>query len=330
MLDRSRKFKVGLFVMGSSMIFVALLFLAIGTSFTKNLVRYTIQFEETVKGMVIGSSVNFQGVQVGSVVDMRFVGGRTEVMVETDPGKAPITEHCEASLDRAWVTGQVTVELSGWEKGASVLPQGALIRARLSPMSALGRTLPAMLDNLNATLEEYRLVAQNINALLGGENAAAIAGLLANAQQLVARFEELSGPLLGGLSGETLPRIHELLDKAVALEPDLRSLIAHFSSFGAKLDELGSQPALSEAIARAPRLVAAVEATSQSLGRSADELRHLLRGQGPGLAGALTALDSTLREVGALARMLRKAPSALVFGETQKERATTAPARPRR
>ena len=330
MLDRSRKFKVGLFVLGSGGLFLALLFLAIGTSFARDSVRYTIQFDETVKGMVIGSSVNFQGVQIGAVTDMRFVNGRTEVVVETDPKRAPITQHCRASLDRAWVTGQVTVELSGWEKGADILPRGALIQAQLSPMSSLAKTLPGILESLTGTLDEYRKVAENINGLLGGENAQAIAQLLQNATDLVGTLQEGSGPLLARLDGETLPRVNRLLDSFLAMEPELSAMLASLQGFSSSLDELGREPALREAIARAPELLRAAQGASVSLGRSSDALRHLLRGQGPGLSATISSLEKTLRELGTLARVLRSTPSALVFGESAPEREGQRPAAPGR
>ncbi len=320
MLDRSRKIKVGLFVLGSCGLFFALLFLAIGTSFAQNKVRYTIQFDETVKGMVIGSSVNFQGVQIGSVSNMRFVNGRTEVVVDTDPKRAPITKYCRASLDRAWVTGQVTVELSGWEKGAAVLPPGALIRAQLSPMSSLAKTLPGLLDSLTGTIGEYRKVAGNLNRLLGGENAEAISDLLQNSSQALAVLQKGMGPLLTRLDAETLPRVNALLDKFLHMEPELKGMLASLRGFSASLEQLGEEPALREAIARAPLLLRAAEEASLSLGRSSDALRHLLRGQGQGIRASMTSLEKALRELGNLARLLRSTPSALVFGESVPER----------
>ena len=169
MHDRARRVKVGLFVIASSLLFVVLLALSIGSTLWKETVTYRIQYNETVKGMVIGSKVNFQGVTIGAVSDMRFADGVTEVVVEIDPRKAPIQGATRASLDRAWVTGQVTVELSGWDPEQPILPENGLIKSDLSLAASIVKGMPETLSRMVDLLEEYRGVGHNLNKLLRPE-----------------------------------------------------------------------------------------------------------------------------------------------------------------
>jgi len=66
-LDRTRQLRVGLLVIACSVTFVTLLAFIAGSALHQDVHSYFILYEENVKGMVVGSKVNFQGVPIGSV-----------------------------------------------------------------------------------------------------------------------------------------------------------------------------------------------------------------------------------------------------------------------
>ena len=75
MKDPGRRFRVGLLVLGAGALFVALLTFVVGKGVASNTVAYYILFDDNVKGMALGSKVNFQGVPIGSVSDIRSAPG---------------------------------------------------------------------------------------------------------------------------------------------------------------------------------------------------------------------------------------------------------------
>ena len=130
-----------------------------------------------MKGMVIGSKVNFQGVPIGMVQDIRFQGGKTLVEVTVDPRRADIQDVTLARLDRLLVTGQVTVELEGWGEGRSLVP-GEYIQTKTDPINQLTKTLPELVPQIGSVLERIDSMLNQCNAFLDEDNRGHVAAIL--------------------------------------------------------------------------------------------------------------------------------------------------------
>ena len=134
-MRNSRRFRLGLFVLGAGAMFVALLVFIMQSSFDRKHNRYFIMFTENVKGMVIGSKVNFQGVPIGVVADMRFQDGKTLVELTVDPSRATIQDLTRARMDRLLVTGQAwIVSVMTWSPRSTGVCE-ATICSKSSPLS---------------------------------------------------------------------------------------------------------------------------------------------------------------------------------------------------
>ncbi len=329
MLDRSRKYKVGLFVIFSGLIFVALLAVAIGPSLGKTTVNYVIHFQETVKGMVVGSPVNFQGVNIGNVADMRFRDGLTEVTIAVDPQKAAIQTGSRARLDRAWVTGQVTVEISGYEREGKLVEEGGVVKAELSTSEVVVQTLPAVMDEFAGTLHEYRELGANLNALLSEKNRARFAKLLDTLDRQTESLGETWSALGSRLETQTLPEVKKLLSGLSGLTPELENTMRKLGAVAINLRRITSDPALTALLTQGRQMFAAVEKNAGSLGAASKELAFLLRGNQRKIQDVLAGLGASLQELQGLLRVLRATPSALVFGKAlprRQPKATAAPA----
>ena len=156
MRSRSQQFRVGLMVLASVVTFVGLVLFILGSSLQGEVQRYYILFSENVKGMVIGSKVNFQGVPIGRVTDIRFRSGNTMVEVSVDPSRAVIQNVTVARLDRLLVTGQVTVEFEGYRPDARELPEGAVIPARANAIRELTTGLPDVMHRAHGNNRQTR------------------------------------------------------------------------------------------------------------------------------------------------------------------------------
>jgi phospholipid/cholesterol/gamma-HCH transport system substrate-binding protein len=277
MQSGSRRFRLGLFVLGAGGLFVLMLAFLLQGSFDGSRVSYFILFHENVKGMVVGSKVNFQGVPIGAVKDIRFQDGKTMVEVLVDPTRANIQDLTRARLDRLLVTGQVTVELEGYGPLGKSMPPGAFLQPKEDPLHSLTGTLPETMEQAMATLRQLEATLQRAEALLGDGNQARVAAILANLESGTRQFAEQTAPALTSLVAE----VRATNAAYAALPPQLQQQVA----------ELG------------PELAATL--------REVQSLAGGLRGP---VQTALSSLRLALDDVRGFARQLRLAPDSLLFG----------------
>lgn len=299
----ARRFRVGLLVLCSAFLFFGLLVFVLRKGLGTERVEYFILFEENVKGMVIGSRANFQGVPIGTVYDIRFQNGRTLVELSVDPTRAVIQDVTRARLDRLLVTGQVTVELEGYAPSGTKLAPGAFIRPITDPISKLKWSLPELSAEFVSTMTAARTMFEKIEALLSGDNATRFASLLQNADRTMA------------LLPDRIQRTGERLDAL------LESGAAAARSFDAAAVALSDTAAGPEAKAL---LAQAREAMAHLRGVAADA-QSMLAGMRSPIAAAVQSLRSAADEARGLLRVLRLAPDSLIYGV---DRSAVPPAAP--
>ena len=280
MEDRARRFRLGLFVLGTGALFVALLVFILQQSLGRARATYFILFEENVKGMVVGSKVNFQGVPIGQVADMRFQDGKTLVELRVDPTRAGLQDITRARMDRLLVTGQVTVELEGYGPSGKPLAPGAFVQPKEDPMHQLTASLPEVVDRAASVLARLDRVLGGAEAMLGAANQAHVEAMLAHAETAARE-----------LAQHTVPATTAMID-------DTRTAMV-----AAKGTAVSAQQAV-DALAR-------LADDARGFVHEAEALAAGVRG--PATA-ALAGLRGTLDELRALARQLKLAPDSLLFG----------------
>ena len=231
MHDRGRRFRLGLFVLGSGSLFVLLCAFILQGSLAGDRASYFILFTENVKGMVVGSKVNFQGVPIGVVKDMRFQDGKTLVELRVDPSRASIQDITRARMDRLLVTGQVTVELEGYGADGKPLAPGAFVQPKEDPLHALTASLPEVVDRAADVLARIDSMLLRAEMLLGDENQRHVTAILENAERATRQ-----------LADETMPRTNSLLAEATAstravgsLAPDAAATLRETTALAASL-----------------------------------------------------------------------------------------------
>lgn len=284
---QSRHFRVGLITLLGGGLFVALLAFILGNGLYARSVAYFIQFEENVKGMVIGSKVNFQGVPIGIVRDIRFANGLTEVELSVDPSRAVVQDVTKARLDRLLVTGQVTVELEGYDPKARTLQPGAVIQPKQDPLHSLTKSLPEVVEEVLQVFGKLEQTVDRVNDLLGDDNRGHVGAILANVETTTAR---LPGQLdaLTAQATKAVAAVDASLQQLAGIGPEARQALVELK---------GSLQQLSGA------------ATGL-----AEDTHSLLNGLRPPLLAALQTFRTTLDEVHGLARVLRLAPDSLIYG----------------
>ena len=318
MHDNLRRWRVGLLVLGTGGLFVALIAFIAGSSVQREFKTYFIRFDENVKGMVVGSKVNFQGVPIGAVRDIRYESGHTVVEVRVDPEKAAVQTATRARLDRLLVTGQVTIELEGWDENAKTLADRGDIKAeRSDPIEELKLNLPSVLQKVELLVDRTTDLVARTEQFLGAENQARVGRVLdATERALVTLPSELTRT--GDELRATIAAFRPLADEARGALARVDAIVSNEGGATAQ--------ALRAALAAIERGAGAFELTAAAVEKAAVEAQGILGGNRNVLRSLLVGVNDTVRELRAVARQIRAAPQSLVFGADQAE--IDVPARP--
>lgn len=229
----SRYFIVGVFVTVS---LLALTFFAVwlaGSHDARSFQRYTIYFQDPVSGLKNSAVVQYRGVDVGRVRDVRLAPGRNDlIMVDIEIDETtPIYNSTQASLAQQGFTGIVYIELTTREGDAEppMVIEGEqypIIRGRGTQLSKLFQDVPEIskqilelstklntvfdeetVTSLSATFKNIEAMSRDMNGLLSDENVSNATMTLRNA---AAASEEASNMV------ERFNKTAEEIDQAVA------------------------------------------------------------------------------------------------------------------
>ena len=146
--------------------------------------EFDIYFDESVAGLNRGGSVQYNGIPVGTVRDIRIApNDPSKVMVTVSIDSAvPILTDTVAVLETQGLTGVVFVQIEGGQPGSPPLVAGeeqerAVIQSRPSTFQELFTGAPDLIN-------QAAIVLANIQALLNEENRAQFAGILRNTNDL--------------------------------------------------------------------------------------------------------------------------------------------------
>jgi phospholipid/cholesterol/gamma-HCH transport system substrate-binding protein len=153
--------------------------------FGQELQTYYIFFKGSVAGLTRGSAVQYNGIPVGRVIDIRVDSGnlsQIQVTVEINTNLVEIKTDAQAQIDTNLLSGVSTIQISGGTQHAAVLEpkeghRYAIIRTRQNELEQLRASLPELMRDL-------REVSQNLNSLLGERNRQAVADTLQNLRRL--------------------------------------------------------------------------------------------------------------------------------------------------
>ena len=319
--SKGRNFRVGALVLATGGLFVCMLLFVIGSSLSSDRVDYFILYEENVKGMVVGSRVNFQGVPVGTVSDIRFQHGNTLVKFTMDPSKATIQDVTRARIDRAIVTGQVTIELEGFSNEGVTMSPGSFIEPAADPFSELMQVgLPGILHSVDELLREGTSLVGRVEGLVSERNLSRVESIVANVDRSLERIPAQVEELIGEVRGRAA-RIDSLLVQA-------EGTLAAFEGAATDVRHLAGGDKISTIIDDVRRATAGLDDLIDETRTAVAELRGTVGGARHPLRSALVEGRAALVAVRELARRLGDAPSSILYGVENKE--ISVPARPPR
>jgi phospholipid/cholesterol/gamma-HCH transport system substrate-binding protein len=131
---------VGTFVAATSAILVAALLWLAGANLFRRVDRYYVIFDRSVSGLAPGGTVEFQGVIVGRVQEIRLtdtIPPKVSVGIDIDPG-TPLRKDTRAELLGSVVTGIKFIALGGGTEAAGSLEPGGVIPGSVTAFEQLG------------------------------------------------------------------------------------------------------------------------------------------------------------------------------------------------
>ncbi len=263
---------VGAFVMICIFgVVVTLLWLA-GLQYSQEYAYYQTYFKGAVTGLGKGTTVRYNGIEVGRVDSLQFDPNDPQTVIVTmqlQPN-LNIREDSEASIESEGLTGGSFVEISGGTaKSPLLVPKEGqefpVIRTKPSTIQQLEEAAPLLLSKLNAA-------ADKINAILSDQNRKAIAGILGNLDETTSVLARRSGDI-----DNTIRNFNAASGKLGPMLSDADVAVKHANGSLGKIDRLADD---ADAFITGPGLgnigdlIGDLRKLSESLNKLTDELNH--------------------------------------------------------
>jgi paraquat-inducible protein B len=337
---------IGLFVLGALAVAVAGVVAFGGSGLFDRGDRYTVHFDESLKGLRVGAPVTFRGVEVGQVREIRAVydpasgAVQVPVVVELRPGalsmgdgSAPagpaddvipdLVDHgLRARLDlQSIVTGQLLVSLDfhGRPAGAAaadpVPPPGEIPSIR-STWAGLQRTVDEAVLNAPEIARTMKELTAALRDLVTGPTGDSLRQGVVSLSALLQGLGDPGGPLARTMA--ELP----------ALAAGLRAATERLPALAARLESLAeaSERLVNGGDARLQTLGEEAGRLAVSLGRAADQASALIRENREGLeeftadglpqlVGLVEDANRMVNELNGAIRDMRQDPARFFLGD---------------
>jgi phospholipid/cholesterol/gamma-HCH transport system substrate-binding protein len=317
METRANYVLIGVFTLAGALLAVGVALWSVRYTTTAQWADYEIRFSQAVTGLATGSSVQYNGIHVGTVRELFLAPDDprqviAHIRIQAD---APVREDTVARLTVAGLTGTSFIQLSG---GSPDSPPARAAPGQAMPSipaeeSALARLIGAS-EGITDTANELLL---RMIEVLSDENAERIGGTLANLEVLTAglaadrehmgdalnRVAQASARIDGVLAGadETFRTMTTVLNRLD------EGLVARLPEIA---DDAGA--ALRQFSALSARADAVLEANAGSLARFGSE------GLGQ-LGPTLQELRVLLQDLSRVARRIDRDPAQFLLGGRQPE-----------
>jgi len=218
---------------------------------------YEIVFEEAVTGLSNGSPVQFNGIVVGEVVQLRLDDADPSKVLATIrvASSTPVRENTQAKLSLAGVTGTAFIQLSSRPGSSPPLVSG---NGKLAQITASPSSISKLLNDGTDLFSKISELLSNANQLFSQQNSENFGKTLANLEQttgalaaqrddlqkLFANFAQLTAQANKSLEQATrlLANSNRLLDEhGTATLDNLQQTMAALQRSSASVEQLLNQ-----------------------------------------------------------------------------------------
>ncbi len=290
MSKRANPTLIGAFVVGAVLIAVTALILLGGGELFERRPHFVLYFDGSVKGLKVGAPVNFRGVKIGTVTDIKIVVGKPgtrptiPVVIEIDPDSFTLPEGEESTMEegledavqrglraqlqmQSLLTGQLFIQID-FHKGKPAILHGGHEFPEIP-------TIKTTIQELGSKLEDFPFdeVMDDISSAMNGVN------------ELV-----------------NSPELHELIHSINQAFKDVSTLMTNLDARTRPLRSVLNQAAAT--------LKATEDTVTAAKGLVSDDSEML-----DAIDDALRAISDAARSVGALADAIERQPEAILKGK---------------
>ncbi|HEV2098670.1 MAG TPA: MlaD family protein [Stellaceae bacterium] len=277
-----------------------------GTRLSEVRELYYIFFKGSVAGLSKGSVVQYNGIPVGRVTDIRVDPNniaQIQVTVDIDTALVTIKTDARAFLDTNILSGVSTVQIRGGTQNAQILEAVSgyrypIIKPGRSEIEEVKASLPELTG-------ELKNAATKLNELLNADNRQAIYDTLHNLRTVTAALAEHS------------QEVGPILDNANASMLEFKLLLQHVDQSYTARGGLKDQA--SQTLKDYDRLAANLTETSRQLQLFIADARPVVRGFGqqtlPGVNDLVGDAQSLAANLNRLIDQIQRDPTRLLFGD---------------
>lgn len=264
---------------------------------------YTVVFNETVTGLSRGSGVQYSGIGIGDITEIRLDPNdprRVLARIRIE-GDVPIKQDTQARVALTGITGTSVIQLSGGTPESPRLESAGgedpVIIATPSPISKLLTSGEDLLLNINELLATVR-------SLVSPENAARIGNTLASLEQVASNLAAHD------------PALRDLIQELTAASKQATTTLAQAGTLVNSADGLLKEQGV-RTLDSAEKAIASLERAGDQLDAVLGENREALSSGAQGLVElgpAIVELRATLSSLRAITRRLEDNPANYLLG----------------
>lgn len=226
----SRYFIVGIFVTLSLLALTIFIIWLTGTHDVRNYQRFTIYFKDPVSGLQNSANVQYRGVNVGRVRDVRLSSSRNDLIkvdIEVDES-TPISRSTEASLAQQGITGIVYIELTTREGDNE--PPERVAGEEHPVITGRGTQLSKLFQDVPEISKQVLELSKKLNAVFDEETVATLSQTFKN-------IEAMSRDMNGLLSDENVNNTTITLRNAASSSAEVDQMIQRFNHTADEMDK---------------------------------------------------------------------------------------------
>lgn len=323
MATRKQKIQVFIFLFVCFLITLLIIYFVSGM-YSNYGIKYWIEFDESVLGVYEGGVVEYLGVPVGKVEEIRVSPeGRPVIYINIDSRKVTLHKGVEANIViYSLAAGTMAISLSGGDPNAPILPPGSKIPARRSTISAVSSRIEELMDDLKNILDSVKTglegiesgdlteIAKKVDSVLEkGEN------LLDDLQKTVKKINATMENLEPKIS-ETMDAGEKTVNKIKELSEKTDKLITVITEKAEQIDVQKTQDNVNSAIQEIKNLSQNVDGLVNELKNITTSASYKADNFEFSLQNTLQEINYTLESLRNLLESIRKNPSMIIRGKT--------------
>lgn len=244
----AQKRRVAIFFIGGVALFVIVIGIIIGDNLLKREDCYYSNFRDvSVAGLSEGSSVKFQGMNIGSVHDIAIDEMDSSIIrihFCLKPG-TPMKEGTTAQLGSVGITGLKFLELKGGGKWRDI-PKGGEVPSISSQWDQITGKAEVIAEKLEIILNNVNNIVQEVKPETVKQIANNVAGISASLNTILAQNKD-NVRTLTGESAIFMRKLNDSMDQLDKVVSDVRAMTAKdgaitgaLNSFRGSADEVGT------------------------------------------------------------------------------------------